>query len=184
MKNDLNEQNQGMKWYVVHTYSGYEDKVMESIRKIVENRGLGHLIEEIRVPKEKVAKIGKDGKETERESKLLPGYVLVRMQITDESWHVVRNITGVTGFVGPGSRPTPLTDDEVERLFGAEAAAPKKHEFAIGDEVTITNDDIIYGGRSGFIAAIDEDKKHFTIKIPSPGRDKVYIVTEDKLLLK
>jgi len=183
MKNDLNEQNQGMQWYVVHTYSGYEDKVMESIQKIVENRGLGHLIEEIRVPKEKISKIGKDGKETERETKLLPGYVLVRMTITDESWHVVRNITGVTGFVGPGSRPTPLTPAEVERLFGAEAAAPKKHVFAVGDEVTITNDEI-FDGISGFIAAIDEDKKQFTIKIPSPGRDKFYVVSEDKLLLK
>ncbi len=183
MKNDLDAQNIGMQWYVVHTYSGYEDKVTDSIRKIVENRGLGHLIEEVRVLKEKVSKVGKDGKETEKETKLLPGYVLIRMQITDESWHVVRNITGVTGFVGPGSRPTPLTQEEVERLFGAEAAAPKKHEFAVGDEVTITNDEV-YGGRSGFIVAVDEDKKQFTIKIPSPGRDKFYVVSEDKLLLK
>ena len=97
---------------MVHTYSGYENKVMTNLVKIVENRGLGHLIFYVKVPVETVVE-KKGDEEKEVESKIFPGYVLVKMIMTEESWHVVRNITGVTGFVGPGSRPTPLLDSEV-----------------------------------------------------------------------
>ncbi|MBE6534307.1 MAG: transcription termination/antitermination protein NusG, partial [Ruminococcaceae bacterium] len=118
---NINEKNQGPRWYVAHTYTGYENKVKDSIEKIVENRGLGHLIYDIKVPavKENVLDengkpvLDKNGDEKIVETKLFPSYVFVKMTMNDESWHVVRNITGVTGFVGPGSEPTPLTDAEV-----------------------------------------------------------------------
>ena len=103
------------KWYVVHTYSGYENKVATSIENAVENRKLHDLIQEVRVPTETVVEI-KDDKKREVERKLFPSYVLVKMIMTDDSWYVVRNIRGVTGFVGPGSKPVPLTDEEVARL--------------------------------------------------------------------
>ena len=107
---DINEMNAGMRWYVAHTYSGYENKVKTNLEKIVENRGMQDLITDVRIPTEIIT----DGdSEKTVESKLLPSYVLVRMIMCDESWHVVRNIRGVTGFVGPGSKPVPLTDEEV-----------------------------------------------------------------------
>ena len=104
-----------MRWYVVHTYSGYENKVASNIEKAVENRKLHDLIGEVKVPTETVTEI-KDNKKREVERKIFPGYVMVKMIMTDDSWYVVRNIRGVTGFVGPGSKPVPLTDEEVARL--------------------------------------------------------------------
>lgn len=98
-------------WYVIHTYSGYENKVATNIEKIVENRGLQNMIFDVRIPTETVVeKTEKEEKEIER--KLFPSYVLVKMVMNDESWHIIRNTTGVTGFVGPGSRPVPLTEEE------------------------------------------------------------------------
>ena len=132
---DINEMNVGVRWYVVHTYSGYENKVMTNLVKIVENRGLGHLIFDVRVPVETVVE-KKGDKEKEVENKIFPGYVLVKMIMTEESWHVVRNITGVTGFVGPGSRPTPLLDSEVEALGIDEKKV--KLMLNVGDEVKVT----------------------------------------------
>lgn len=99
-------------WYVAHTYSGYENKVRQDLETIVENRRLQDLIQEVRVPTETV--VDADGKE--KESKLFPGYVLVKMIMTDETWYVVRNARGVTGFVGPSSKPIPLSEEEVEKL--------------------------------------------------------------------
>ena len=129
---DINEMNVGPRWYVAHTYSGYENKVKASIEKVVENRNLQHLIYDVRVPVETV--IEKNGdKEKEVELKVFPGYVLVKMTMTDESWHAVRNIRGVTGFVGPGSRPTPLPDSEVEALEIEEKRV--QLSFSIGDNV-------------------------------------------------
>ena len=111
---NINEKNLGPRWYVAHTYTGYENKVKVSIEKIVENRGLQHLIYDVQVPTEISVVTNDKGETKEVETKLLPGYVLVKMTMTDESWHVVRNITGVTGFVGPGSEPTPLSQEELE----------------------------------------------------------------------
>ena len=100
---DINEMNVGPRWYVAHTYSGYENKVKTNLEKIIENRGLGHLIFDIRIPTEVV--IEKNGDtEKEVETKIFPCYVYIKMVMNEESWHAVRNITGVTGFVGPGSR--------------------------------------------------------------------------------
>ena len=104
------------RWYVVHTYSGYENKVASNLEKTVENHQLQDLIHEIRVPTEKVLEVGSNGKTKEVERKIFPGYVIVKMILTDESWYAVRNIRGCTGFVGPSSKPIPLTAEEVERL--------------------------------------------------------------------
>ena len=120
---DINEMNAGPRWYVAHTYSGYENKVKMNLEKIVENRGLGHLIFDVRVPVETIVE-SDGGVEREIESKIFPSYVLVKMVMTDESWHVVRNIRGVTGFVGPGSRPVPLTDEEAAAIIALKTSIP------------------------------------------------------------
>ncbi len=124
------------KWYVIHTYSGYENKVAQNIEKVVENRKLHDLIQEVRVPTEKVTEIT-DGKTKEIERKTYPGYVLVKMIVTDDSWYVVRNTRGCTGFVGPASEPTPLTDKEVESLFGIDVSSVEVN-FKVGDKVQIS----------------------------------------------
>lgn len=108
-------ENEEAKWYVIHTYSGYEKKVQESLRKAVENRKLQDMIFEIRVPMENVVEI-KNGTKKIVEKKLFPGYVLVNMIENNETWYVVRNTRGVTGFVGPGSKPVPLTETEMKTL--------------------------------------------------------------------
>ena len=136
------------KWYVVHTYSGYENKVRQDLETVVENRRLQDLIYEVRVPVEIATEI-KDGKEREVEHKLFPGYVLVKMIMTDDSWYVVRNIRGVTGFVGPGSKPVPLTEEEVQRL-GVEQRNIEVN-FAVGDSVRVSG-----GYLEGFIGTVDE----------------------------
>lgn len=136
-----------MKWYVIHTYSGYENKVASSIEKAVENRKLQDLIAEVQVPTETVVEI-KDNKKREVERKVYPGYVMVKMIMTDDSWYVVRNIRGVTGFVGPGSKPVPLSEEEVSRL-GVE----KKEivvNFEVGDSVRVAD-----GYLEGFIGVVD-----------------------------
>ena len=146
------------KWYVVHTYSGYENKVATNIEKAVENRKLHDLIGEVLVPTETVKEI-KDNKAREVERKIFPGYVLVKMIMTDDSWYVVRNIRGVTGFVGPGSKPVPLTEKEVEALgVGREQV---EVNYGVGDSVRI-----IEGYLDGFIGVVDEiDKEHGTVKV-------------------
>ncbi|MFL0249212.1 transcription termination/antitermination protein NusG [Clostridium neuense] len=104
-----------VRWYVVHTYSGYENKVKANIEKTIENRNLQNLIFDIQVPlQEEIEE--KDGKKKITLKKVFPGYVLIKMLMTDESWYVVRNTRGCTGFVGPGSKPVPLTDEEVESM--------------------------------------------------------------------
>ena len=146
-------------WYVAHTYSGYENKVKTNIEKIVENRSLQHLIMDVRVPVE--ITIENEGQEDEKkiESKVFPSYVLIKMVMTDESWHVVRNITGVTGFVGPGSKPVPLTDEEVEAIGIDEVKVNLKYD--IGDTVKIVGGALT--GFTGVVQEISEDKK--TIKV-------------------
>lgn len=108
------------KWYVVHTYSGYENTVAASIEKAVENRGLRDLIQEVSIPLETVTEITDNGPKTV-ERKVFPGYVLVKMVMTDDTWHLVRNIRGATGFVGSGNKAIPLTDEEIAAL-GVESA--------------------------------------------------------------
>ena len=163
---DIDSMNVGPRWYVAHTYSGYENKVKTSLEKIVENRGLGDLIFDIRIPVETI--VEKNGDEEKiTEVKVFPSYVLVKMIMTDESWHAVRNITGVTGFVGPGSRPTPLTPEEVEALNIEEVKV--KLSFNVGDTVEVVNG--LFEGYSGVVQSISDDLKNVTVLVKRGRRD-------------
>ncbi len=136
------------KWYVIHTYAGYENKVASNLEKLVENRKMHDLIHEIKVPTETVVEI-KDNKKKEVERKIFPGYVMVKMIVTDDSWYVVRNVHGCTGFVGPASKPVPLTDEEVRRL-GVETKTVEV-SYGVGDNIRI-----IDGPLTDFTGIVDE----------------------------
>jgi transcriptional antiterminator NusG len=164
---DFNELNQGPKWYVVHTYSGYENKVKDYLEKMVENRHLSHLIYDIQIPTVTETVVNEKGEQKEVEAKLFPTYVLVKMTMTDESWHVVRNITGVTGFVGPGSKPVPLTDQEIED-FNVETHT-EEFAFKVGDKVSVISG--MFEGYEGTITDISEDKKDITLLVSTGTRD-------------
>ena len=154
-------------WYVVHTYSGYENKVATNLETIVENRRLQDLIQEVKVPVEMVPEL-KDGKERLVERKLFPGYVLVKMVMTDESWYIVRNCRGVTGFVGPSSKPEPLSDEEAEKL-GMNTKAERTLDYAVGDNVQITG-----GPLEGFVGVVDEidlQAQKVKVKVSMFGRE-------------
>ena len=154
------------KWYVVHTYSGYENKVARNIEKVVENHQLHELIHEVRVPTETVTEV-KDNKTREVERKIFPGYVLVKMIMTDDSWYVVRNIRGVTGFVGPASKPIPLTEQEVAAL-GVESHQVTV-DYAAGDSVKV-----VAGPLEGFIGIVDElepDQNKVKLTVSMFGRE-------------
>jgi transcriptional antiterminator NusG len=151
---------------VIHTYSGYENKVKANIEKIVENRNLQDLIFEIKVPMEEQLE-EKDGRRRAVMRKIYPGYVMVKMIMTDESWYVIRNTRGVTGFVGPGSKPIPLTDDEV-RAMGVEFI-PVKLDAEVGDNVRV-----ISGPLENFIGSIEEiypEKQKVRVLVSMFGRD-------------
>ena len=156
------------RWYVIHTYSGYENKVASSIEKAVENRRLQDLIFAVNVPLEKVTEITETGKQVEVERKVFPGYVLVKMIMTDDSWHVVRNTRGCTGFVGPGSKPVALTDEEVAAL-GIERREKVSVSYAVGDNVRITA-----GPLENFIGIVDEldvDQNRVRVTVSMFGRE-------------
>jgi len=157
---------QDANWYVVHTYSGYENKVATNLEKMVENRGLHDLIGEIRVPTETVVEI-KDNKRKEVERKIFPGYVLVKMVMTDETWYVVRNIHGVTGFVGTSSKPIPLTKDEIEAL-GVDKREVKI-DYGVGDNVRVIEGPL--AGFIGLVEGIDAEKQKVRVKVSMFGRE-------------
>ena len=136
------------RWYVAHTYSGYENTVKATIEKAVENRNMGDLILEVNIPMETVTEVTDNGPKTV-ERKVVPGYVLVKLVMTDETWHLVRNVRGVTGFVGSGNKPIPLTEAEIASL-GVE----KKEvvvNYAVGDNVRITD-----GALESFLGVVEE----------------------------
>ena len=169
---DINEMNQGPRWYVVHTYSGYEHKVKTNIEKIVENRGLGDMIFEVVLPIDITVATNEKGEQKEIESKRCPCYVFVKMIMTDATWHVVRNITGVTGFVGPGSKPTPLTDQEV-KSFKVETKT-EKPAFEAGEKITVVSG--IFAGFSGTMLELNEETEQATVMISTETRDIQVIV--------
>ena len=163
---DINElQKLGPRWYVAHTYSGYENKVKTNLEKIIENRNLGHLIFDIKIPVETVMETKSAGEEKETEAKLLPSYVFIKMIMNDESWHVVRNIRGVTGFVGPGSKPVPLTEDELGIMQGESTKA----SFKVGEQIKIVRG--TFEGYSGKIYDISEDGASVTVLVNTGKRD-------------
>ena len=175
---DLYDATGEKRWYVAHTYSGYENKVKTNLEKIVENRGLQDVIVDIRIPVETY--VDKEtGKEVEE--KIFPSYVLVKMVMTDETWHVVRNISGVTGFVGPGSKPTALTDEEVVSM-GIETSAPKAVvNYKVGDTVMIT--DGALKGMQGILHEISEDLEKVTVIANMFGRDTPFELDSKSITL-
>ncbi len=163
---DIDEMNVGPRWYVAHTYSGYESKVKANLEKIVENRGLGDKIFDIRIPVETIVEKNGDVEKVV-EVKIFPSYVYIKMVMTDESWHAVRNITGVTGFVGPGSRPTPLSDAEVEALNIEEVKV--RLTVNVGDNVQIVAG--LFEGYSGVVQSISDDLRNVTVLVKRGRRD-------------
>ena len=164
------------KWYVVHTYSGYENKVKANIEKIVENRKLHDQICEVQVPLQLV-KEEKNGKKKEVEKKMFPGYVLLKMIMNDDTWYVVRNTRGVTGFVGPGSKPVPLTLHEIEAM-GIKAEIVKI-DFAPGDKVRII--DGPFEESIGDVKEIHESKRTVIVIVSMFGRETPVEIAFDKL---
>ncbi len=155
------------RWYVVHTYSGYENKVASTLMTTVENRGLTDMIQDVKVPTEIVTEIKDDGATKEVERKLFPGYVFVKMVYTDETWYVVRNIRGCTGFVGPSSKPVPLSESEVYRM-GVETRVVEV-SYKEGDQVRI-----IDGPLEDFVGIVDEldvEKNYVRVTISMFGRE-------------
>ena len=155
-----------VRWYVVHTYSGYENKVKANIEKVVENRGMQEYILEVVVPMEEQIEI-KDGKKKATLRKVFPGYVLVKMIMGDESWYIVRNTRGVTGFVGPGSKPVPLTEEEIKTM-GVEEFAPVV-DYSVGDNVRVVS-----GPLENFIGIVEEiniEKKKVRVSVSMFGRE-------------
>ena len=154
------------KWYVVHTYSGYENKVKANIEKTIENRGMHDLFFDISVPMEDVVeKKGDEQKVVSR--KVYPGYVFIKMIMTDESWYVARNTRGVTGFVGPGSKPVPLSEAEVDAM-GVEKRVIKI-DFGVGDNVRITDGPL--ESFVGIVEEINEEKQKLRVTVSMFGRE-------------
>lgn len=174
----MSEQNKGKSikqegkrgWYVIHTYAGYEDQVAESLNQRVESTGMHDFIFDVIVPTEKQIEI-KNGKRQTVEKKIFPGYVLVEMNVTDESWYVVRNTPNVTGFVGFGIRPTPMSEEEIARIKKRMAIAEPKHkiEFEIDDLVRIVDGPL--KGFEGKVAEIDEEKGKIKVSVNMFGRE-------------
>ncbi len=157
---------QEAKWYVVHTYSGYENAVADTVMKAAENRGMTDLIQEVNIPLETVTEL-EDGVQKTFERKVFPGYVLVKMVMTDESWHLVRNVRGCTGFVGSGNKAIPLSDEEIAGL-GVEKR-DFKVDFQIGSRIRVSDGPL--EGFFGQVEEIDMDKQIARVVVSMFGRE-------------
>lgn len=174
----MKQESQGPKWYVVHTYSGHEKKVKVNIEKLVENREMQDTIFEVIVPTEQVETAsGRSGKKRVIEKKMFPGYVIVNMIMTDDSWYLVRNTRGVTGFVGPGSKPVPLSDEEVKAL-GVIEKLPDM-DFEVGDNITVL--DGPFKDFVGTISSINQEKRKVKAYISMFGRETLVELDENQI---
>lgn len=174
---DRIERAKKAKWYVAHTYSGHEKKVQANIEKMVENRGMKDDIFEVIVPTEEYVDT-KGGKKKFKERKLFPGYVIVKMIVNDVSWYLVRNTRGVTGFVGPGSKPIPLTDEEVKALGVQDKTLPSI-DLKEGDSVKV-----ITGPFENFMGTIDSinlEKKKVKVYVSMFGRETLVELDFDQI---
>lgn len=162
------------KWYVAHTYSGYENKVKDSIEKTVENRGLGDLIGDVCIPVEEAVEENDKGEKKTVTRKIYPGYVFIKMQMTDESWYVVRNTRGCTGFVGPGSKPVPLSEAEVMSL-GVEKTQVDLG-VDVGDTVRITDGSM--EGFMGEVLEINHEKRKVSVMVTMFGGREMQVEFE------
>ncbi|MDQ7008261.1 MAG: transcription termination/antitermination protein NusG [Acidobacteriota bacterium] len=161
----------GKEWYIIHTYSGFENKVMQSLRQRADAYGMGDKIGEILVPTEDVVEI-RDGKKYTLKKKFFPGYVLVQMEMSDEAWHVVRSTPKVTGFVGGSQRPLPMTQEEVDRILGqihvTETKPKPKFDYKVGETVKIT--DGPFSNFTGVVEEINEDRATLKVMVSIFGR--------------
>ncbi len=164
---NLNNSEQEVRWYVIHTYSGYENKVKANIEKIIENRSMQDQIFEVSVPVQDVEEIKPNGQKKIVQRKVFPGYVLLKMYMNDDTWYVVRNTRGVTSFVGPGSKPVPLSDEEVKSM-GIEDYVTKCN-FELGDAVTVSNGP--FENSVGTIKEINHNKKTLVVTLSIFGRE-------------
>ena len=155
------------KWYVIHTYSGYENAVKTSIEKLVNGRGMEDVILRMEIPMETVTEVTDSGATKEVERKVFPGYVLIKMVMTDDTWHLVRNVRGVTGFVGSANKPIPLTEDEVL------AMGMEKHEivvrYNVGDHVKIVDGPL--ASFTGVVEEIEPEKNRVSVMVSMFGRE-------------
>ncbi|MFY9213167.1 MAG: transcription termination/antitermination protein NusG [Tissierellaceae bacterium] len=172
---DREKRAKNAKWYVVHTYSGHENKVKANLEKMVENRGMKDDIFEVAVPTEEYLD-SKSGKSKER--KLFPGYVLVKMIINDESWYLVRNTRGVTGFVGPASKPVPLSDQEVKALGVQDTVVPTV-DFKVDDVVKVTSGP--FENFMGTVNNINVEKKKAKVYVSMFGRETLVELDFDQI---
>ena len=164
---DNNAPREMPRWYVIHTYSGYEKNVEASIKKIIENRNMYDVITEVIVPVQIVTETTKTGKKKEKEMKIFPGYVFLKMIMNDDTWYVVRNTRGVTSFVGPGSKPVPLTEDEVISM-GIEKFVDTC-DLELGDLVLIKEGP--FAKSNGLIKEINLNKKTVIVNVNFFGRE-------------
>ena len=160
-------ENEGIKWYVVHTYSGYENKVKVNLEKAVENNGMQDKIVDVRIPTEEVVEI-KNNKRRTVQRKLLPGYVMVKMEMTNETWFVVRNTRGVTGFVGAGNKATPLSETDFANVFNP-AAPQVRADICVGDSVRILTG--LFENFTGRVTEIDEGARRIKVVVPMLKRE-------------
>ena len=170
-------ENEAIKWYVVHTYSGYENKVKVNLEKAVENNGMQDKIVDVRIPLEEVVEI-KNNKRRTVQRKLLPGYVMVKMEMTNETWFVVRNTRGVTGFVGAGNKATPLSETDFANVFNPEPTV--QTDIHVGDEVRILAG--LFENFTGRITAIDEDSQRVTVVIPMLKKETSVELAYDEVI--
>ena len=154
------------KWYVAHTYSGYENKVKTNLEKMVENRGLQNNIVEIKLPEEEVVEIKDDQKKVIKRKKF-PGYLFLKMTMDNDTWYIVRNTRGVTGFVGPGSKPVPLTEEEIISMELEKRVI--ELDFEVGDDVRITEGS--FEGFIGVVQSINMAEEKFTVLVSMLGRE-------------
>ena len=159
-------ENADIKWYVVHTYSGYENKVRDSLLKAVENNGMQDKIVDVRIPVEEAVEI-KNNKRRVVQRKLLPSYVMVKMEMTNETWYVVRNTRGVTGFVGSGNKATPLSETDFASIF--DVAPQARIDIQVGDEVRILSG--LFENFTGKVTSMDPATQTLTVSVPMLKRE-------------
>ena len=170
-------ENADIKWYVVHTYSGYENKVRDSLLKAVENNGMQDKIVDVRIPVEEAVEI-KNNKRRTVQRKLLPSYVIVKMEMTNETWYVVRNTRGVTGFVGSGNKPTPLSESDFASIF--EPATQTRLDIQVGDSVRILSG--LFENFVGKVSSIDSVTQQLQVVVPMLKRETTVELNYDEVV--
>lgn len=172
-------ENADIKWYVVHTYSGYENKVRDSLLKTVENNGMQDKIVDVRIPIEEAIEI-KNNKRRTVQRKLLPGYVMVKMEMTNETWYVVRNTRGVTGFVGSGNKATPLSETDFASIF--DATPQVEMDIKVGDNVRILSG--IFENFTGIVTDIDPETQQLKVMVSVLKRETPVDLAYDEVVLE